>query len=159
MLKNLFVILLICITSLANAQTSRQRLEDLEDKLDMMRAEQDYRDAQRRIEQQNRELKDVTPTRPLKKDHYRNTMSQEDRVRLAKFWNLSMSEFLRRDEIGNIECSQYAVEHLCYYSKMLNISFTENEMRMKKAKEKCREIVNSEKKEECMRRIWILNKN
>ena len=53
-MKNLLLAALICISSLANAQTSRQRLEDLEDKLDLMRAEQDYKDAQRRIEQQNR---------------------------------------------------------------------------------------------------------
>jgi len=53
-MKNIFLIVLICISSLANAQTSKQRLEDIEDKLDLMRAEQDYKDAQRRIEQQNR---------------------------------------------------------------------------------------------------------
>jgi hypothetical protein len=53
-MTRLFLILLICISSLANAQTSKQRLEDIEDKLDLMRAEQDYKDAQRRIEQQNR---------------------------------------------------------------------------------------------------------
>ena len=52
-MKNILLIFLICISSLANAQSNRQRLEDLEDKLDMMRAEQDYKDAQRRIEQQN----------------------------------------------------------------------------------------------------------
>jgi len=63
-MKIKFLIFLIFISSLANAQTSRQRLEDIEDKLDMMRAEQDYRDAQRIIEQQNRELKDLTPIRP-----------------------------------------------------------------------------------------------
>jgi len=48
------LILLVFISSLANAQSSKQRLEDIEDKIDMMRAEQDYYDAQRRIEQQNR---------------------------------------------------------------------------------------------------------
>ena len=53
-MTRLFLILLICISSLANAQTSKQRLEDIEDKLDLMRAEQDYKDAQRRIEQQKK---------------------------------------------------------------------------------------------------------
>ena len=53
-MKKLLLIVLIFVSSLAIAQSSKQRLEDLEDKLDMMRAEQDYRDAQRRIEQQNR---------------------------------------------------------------------------------------------------------
>lgn len=53
-MKNLLPIIFILLSSLATAQSSKQRLEDLEDKLDMMRAEQDYRDAQRRIEQQNR---------------------------------------------------------------------------------------------------------
>lgn len=53
-MKNLLPIIFILFSSIANAQTSRQRLEDLEDKLDVMRAEQDYKDAQRRIEQSNR---------------------------------------------------------------------------------------------------------
>ncbi len=53
-IKNLLPIIFILFSSIANAQSSKQRLEDIEDKLDMMRAEQDYKDAQRRIEQQNR---------------------------------------------------------------------------------------------------------
>ena len=59
-MKYILLVVLICISSLANAQSSKQRLEDIEDKLDMMRAEQDYKDAQRRIEQQNRGS-DITP--------------------------------------------------------------------------------------------------
>jgi hypothetical protein len=54
-MKSIFLVFLICISSLANAQSSKQRLEDIEDKLDMMRAEQDYRDAQKLIEQQYRD--------------------------------------------------------------------------------------------------------
>ncbi len=70
MFKNLFVILLICISSLATAQSSKQRLEDIEDKLDMMRAEQDYKDAQRRIEQQNRGSSETPLERRIKSFDY-----------------------------------------------------------------------------------------
>ena len=48
------LILLICISTLANAQSSQQRLDEIEDKIDAMRADQVYRDAQRRMEQSNR---------------------------------------------------------------------------------------------------------
>lgn len=59
-MNRLFLILFICISSIANAQSSKQRLEDIEDRLDMMQAEQDYRDVQRRIEQQNRDSQPLT---------------------------------------------------------------------------------------------------
>ncbi len=65
-MKNLLLIVIICISSLATAQSSKQRLEDIEDKLDMMRAEQDYKDAQRRIEQQNPDLGETPLQRYIK---------------------------------------------------------------------------------------------
>ena len=50
-MKSIFLILLICISSLAYAQSSKQRLEDIEDKLDLIREEQEWREFDRIIKQ------------------------------------------------------------------------------------------------------------
>ena len=76
-MKNLLLIVLIFVSSLANAQSSKQRLEDLEDKLDMMRAEQDYKDAQRRIEQQNRGSGETLFQRRIKVGEYSRIFKSE----------------------------------------------------------------------------------
>ena len=77
-MKKLLLIVLIFVSSLANAQSSKQRLEDLEDKLDMMRAEQDYKDAQRRIEQQNRGSGETLFQRRIKVGEYSRIFKNEN---------------------------------------------------------------------------------
>ena len=46
-MKSFFLVFLICISSLAYAQSSKQRLEDIEDKLDLIREEQEWREFDR----------------------------------------------------------------------------------------------------------------
>jgi hypothetical protein len=50
-MKSIFLAFLICISSLANAQSSKQRLENIEDKLDLIREEQEWREFDRIIKQ------------------------------------------------------------------------------------------------------------
>lgn len=50
-MKYLVIPILVFLSTLSFGQGNRQRLEDIEDKLDMMQAEQEYRDAIRMREQ------------------------------------------------------------------------------------------------------------
>jgi hypothetical protein len=52
-MKYFVVLTLILLSAASFGQSNRQRLEDLEDKLDMMQAEQEYRDAIRMRDQSN----------------------------------------------------------------------------------------------------------
>jgi len=159
---------LILLSSLSFGQSNSQRLEDLEDKLDMMRAEQDYRNAQRIFEQQNRESKVPPPTmsHELKSlidelnQPYKNKKSEELRISDAKFYNLTMSEYLRRDEISynackNISDTEDSMD--CGFSKMLNISFTETRMRRRKALMNCSKL-DEVRKKDCHRSVLVLGK-
>ena len=53
-MKSFVMLILIFLSTMSFSQSNRQRLEDIDDRLEMMQAEQEYKDAQRRIEQQNR---------------------------------------------------------------------------------------------------------
>ena len=55
-MNRLFLILLICISSLANAQSSKQRIEDIESKLDSIREEQEWRDFRNKVDRDGREF-------------------------------------------------------------------------------------------------------
>jgi hypothetical protein len=159
-MTRLFLILLIFISSLANAQSSKQRLEDIEDKLDSIREEQEWRDFRNKVDRDGREfdrqmnelrdkqkrfnqqnqIENTNNSKITKQEPYRNKMDHERRVERASFWSLTMSEFLRRDEIGHTECIKYYDDdrQSCYISKMVNISFTEAEMRLKKSNKNCK---------------------
>ena len=55
-MKYILLVVLICISSLANAQSSKQRLEDIESKLDSIREEQEWRDFRNKVERDGREF-------------------------------------------------------------------------------------------------------
>ena len=55
-MKNLLLIVLICISSLANAQTNRQRLDDIEFELQKLKIERDGREFDRQMNEQRRLL-------------------------------------------------------------------------------------------------------
>jgi len=55
-MNRLFLILLICISSIANAQSSKQRLEDIESKIDSIREEQEWRDFRNKVDRDGREF-------------------------------------------------------------------------------------------------------
>jgi hypothetical protein len=115
------------------SETNREILEDIRDELEFMQYE--------------REL--------------RNPLSEVERVKQAKFWDLNMSEYLRRDEIGHISCDRYRgtgtnIFSNCYYSKMLNISYTETEMRWNKLMSVCSKIPSgSPKHAQCIKNILV----
>jgi hypothetical protein len=121
---------------------------------------------------------------------YRNKQSTEERDKHAKRYNLSVSEYLRRDEIAETECKKYfdlhaqianeimmaelkgkAVSpklnkldyetymnyHICRNSKLLNISFTETEMRHEKANKNCSSLQGAQK-DSCDRNFIVLGK-
>jgi len=170
-MKSFVMLILIFLSTMSFSQSNRQRLEDIDDRLEMMQAEQEYKDLQRRFEQRNRESKEVLPPksdelkslRNQENEPYKNRKSEELRVRDAKFLNLSMSEYLRRDEISHYECQRFnSIKdtnnwHSCHFSKLLNISFTETEMRKEKAAKKCPKGETVENKN-CWRSILIFGK-
>lgn len=56
-MNRIFLILLICVSTLADAQSLYQKLEDIEDKLEEMEFESEMRDI-RRIQERNRLIKE-----------------------------------------------------------------------------------------------------
>lgn len=121
---------------------------------------------------------------------YRNKQSMEEREKNAKRYNLSVSEYLRRDEIAETECKKYFDLHaqiatekmmaelqgkaaspklnkldyetymnynICRNSKLLNISFTETEMRHEKANKNCTSLQGWQK-DSCDRNFIVLGK-
>lgn len=52
-MKYLISLLALTLSINCYSQSNRQRLEDIQDQLDMMQAERDYRDLQRQVEQSN----------------------------------------------------------------------------------------------------------
>ena len=49
------LIFFICVSSIANAQSNRQRLEDIENKLDSIREEQEWREFRNKVERSRNE--------------------------------------------------------------------------------------------------------
>jgi hypothetical protein len=165
MLKNLFFILLICISSLANAQSSRQRLEDIEDKLDMMEYEKAIKDMQLEQERALRSIqRNSSPSKDLAPEPYRNNQSDAVRRKVAAFFNLPVSVYLKRDEIGELACEKYnnipqiGIWTRCYQAKILDISYTEMVARRSKADAKCNSISDKPKQDICKRDIIVLDK-
>jgi hypothetical protein len=157
-------LILIILTSLmilpiqAQAQSNR----DILDKLEEMQFDRELRELERDLQRQNnrQQLPPPTPSLP-----YRNTQTEAQRNENAKLWNLSYSEYLRRDEIGETLCKKYqggTQNHIkiwltCYRASLLNISFTEMEDRDFKAQKKCSGF-EVEKKRKCVRDVVVLNK-
>ena len=77
----------------AQAQTNRDILNQLEE----MQFDRELRELERDLQRQNnRQQLPPPPPSPL----YRNTLTEAQRNENAKVWNLSYSEYLRRDEMG-----------------------------------------------------------
>lgn len=158
-----FIVLIISIN--CYGETNRQILEDIRDEIEFMQYERELRNAygNRNDDNQNRSNQNIFPQNPLTKQSqpYRNMQSDADRARLSKFWNLNMSEYLRRDEIGSVTCERYlgsdgGTYRNCFYSKMLNISYTETEMRWNKLMSTCSKIPSgTPNKEQCIRNILV----
>lgn len=142
----------------AQAQTNRDILNQLEE----MQFDRELRELERDLQRQNnRQQLPLPPPSPP----YRNTLTEAQRNENAKVWNLSYSEYLRRDEMGEALCNKYqggTQSHIknwltCYRATLLNISFTEMEERDFKAQKKCSRF-EVEKKRKCVRDVVVLNK-
>jgi hypothetical protein len=166
-MKYLISLVVLVLSINCYGQTNREILEDIREELEFMQYERELRNAygNRNYDNQNRSNQNISPQNPPTKQSqpYRNTFSEADRVRLTKFWALSMSEYLRRDEIGSVSCQRYIgadgdTYRNCYQSKMLNISFTETEMRWDKVMKTCPKIPDYPKKEQCIRNILVYGK-
>ena len=134
------------------------RLEDNEDEITFQQDMQLYNQAVRNSSQ-IRDQKVIPSPQP---EPYRNTMSNETRVKNAAALGLNMPEYLRRDEIGSIQCEKYlgrqdGAYKYCYFSKMLNISYLEAEMRINRAKVKCNGMQGAANKK-CIKDVIVLNK-
>lgn len=157
-----FKMTFLVLLSLSNICYSQSN-QDVLDRLDEIQIE---RDIQRRIEQ-NR--KSQLSTQSNNSESYRkdinqpyiNTMTDLEIRYNSKYFNLNISEYLQRDEIGNTLCkniSNFYSYKYCYYSKMLNISMREVQMKDSKIKEKCLSITNESSKKKCMRDILVFGK-
>lgn len=82
-MKYFVVLTLILLSAASFGQSNRQRLEDLEDKLDMMQAEQEYRDAIRLRDQSSAHGSSSPTETPL-----------QTRLRIGQF-----SRIFRNDEV------------------------------------------------------------
>ena len=173
-MKYLITLLIFTISINCYSQSNRQKLEDIQDQLDMMEYEKALKDMQMeqekalRSNQRNNELNIRSYSPPSKEptpEPYRNTQSDAVRRNVATFFNLSVSEYLKRDEIGEVTCSKYSgnmsqivVWTKCYQAKILDISYTEMEMRRAKADAKCNEIIDKVKQGACKRDVIVMNR-
>ena len=117
-----FISLLIFTFSInCYGETNREILEDIRDQQMFMQFERDLQNAygNRNYDSQNRPSQNVpTP----QSQPYRNPLSEVERVKQAKFWDLNMSEYLRRDEIGHISCDRYRGTGVNTFSNCSNFS-------------------------------------
>ena len=128
--KILFTFLFFILT-FANAQSNRERLEDIQDTLDRMEMDRDFREYQRMLERnsiqpQQKIEKQALPN--LGKDVYKNTMNSKQLNSVSSFWNLSISEYIKRDELGENICGKDVhtkEKSICFTSIMLNITTSE----------------------------------
>jgi len=159
-MNKLFFIFFICISSLTIAQSNRQRLDDIEDKLDDLILQQQLNEIER-LRRQNEQMRREN-NRSSQREVYRNTYSMQENTEYAKYYNLSYSEYVRRDEINHNRCINSSIFIQCYMAGMIGISLTELDKRTEKSINKC-PIGNATEREikimkECHRKIMILGK-
>jgi hypothetical protein len=170
-----FLILLLVVSLPVNSQTYLDKLDSIEQKLDDIEFDRNIERMRRQYDQIDRDMERIRQQRLQRNElpqPYQNTETQEQRIENAKFWNLSLSEYLRRDEVGSIECTKYVGELnastigqyiTCRNSKLLNISYAETEMRQRRINENCTSSVSDislpdPKIMECAKRYMVLAK-
>ena len=158
--KLIFIVLVSAMISPIQGNTQSNR--DILNQLEEMQFDRELRELERELQRQNnRQYSPPPPPSPP----YRNTQTEAQRNESAKISNLSYSEYLRRDELGEALCKKYQGDSqnyiknwlTCYRATLLNISFTEMEERDFKAQKKCSGF-EVEKKKKCVRDVVVLNK-
>jgi len=145
------------VTNATSLDEINGRLEDIQDEITFQQDMQLYNQA---LRNSNQIRSQSAPPLP-KPESYKNTMSNETRLKNASALGLNMSEYLKRDEIGSIQCEKYlgrqnSAYQYCYFSKMLNISASEAEMRINRAKLKCNGMQEASHKK-CIKDVIVLN--
>ena len=160
-----FKITFLVLISLSNVCYSQSN-QDVLDRLDEIQMERELDKITRDIQRRNEQNRIQPPTSSNNPESYRkdinqpyvNIMTDLEIRDVSKFLNLSISEYLRRDEISEIFCKNVTLWRDCYYSKMMNISMREFQMRDSKIKEKCMNITNESSQQKCMRDIFVFGK-
>ncbi len=151
LIMRIFLMFIFLTCSVVQAQTNREildKLEELEFDREMREIE---REARKRPQKYNQPLPPIT---------YSESVTQKELN--AKQWNLTYSEYVRRDEIGEAVCgrkyspgtSQWAN---CWRAIILNISESEVEVRDKRAKAKCSKL-GLQQQRSCNKDIMVFNK-
>ena len=174
-MKVLIPILFLAFCFPVQSQTYLDKLDSIEQKLDDIEFDRNIERMRRQYDQIDRDIERSRQQRLQRNElpqPYVNTQTQEQRIEQAKFFNLSLSEYLRRDEVGSIECINYVGElnastigqySTCWNSKLLNISYAETEMRKIKIHENCNRSVQDislpdPKFMDCAKRYLVLAK-
>lgn len=160
MIKKILVIFLVIVSANVNAQSNRQRLDDIEDKLDNLILQQQLIEIER-LRRQNEQIQ-MENNRPPQRYVYKNTDTVQENTENAAYFNLSYSEYVRRNEINHNRCINSSIFQQCYFAGMIGISLTELDKRFEKTIKRC-PIGNATDKEiktmkECQRKIIILGK-
>jgi len=159
-MKYLISLLIFSLSINCFSQSNREILEEIREELEFKQFEKMLRDMNRSSQPDNMSYQ--SPAREIVPTPYRNNQTDTVRRNVANFYNLSVSEYLKRDEIGSVVCDKYIsqldVWMKCYQAKMLDISYSEIESRHVKAQEKCGAITDKPKRDGCKREIIILNK-
>jgi len=168
MMKNIFLISLICISSLANAQTNRQRLDDIEDKLDDLILQQEFNEIERR-RRQNEQMRREN-NKPSQSDVYKNNNPESLNREFAREYNIPYHDYIRKDEFSHNKCINFQYRgdqsgfYECYASNMIGISIAELKKREYKSEKKCNKYIASggidwEKKfARCIKEVVVLGK-
>lgn len=173
-MKVLIPILFLAFCFPVQSQTYLDKLDSIEQKLDDIEFDRNIERMRRQYDQIDRDVERSRQQRLQRNElpqPYINSQTQEQRIEQAKFFNLSLSEYLRRDEIGEVKCRQYgelsasSVSQFgdCWQSNMLNISIAEYKNRKIKIHENCNRSVQDislpdPKFMECAKRYLVLSK-
>jgi hypothetical protein len=169
-MKILTLILLLAVTLPVSSQAYLDKLDSIEQKLDDIEFDRNIERMRRQYDQIDRDMERIRQQRLQRNElpqPYVNTQTQEQRIEQAKFWNLSISEYLKRDEIGSVRCTNNDFEISassvsqfgdCWQSNMLNISIAELNIRRMKIHENCNQSFQDPKFMECAKRYLVLAK-
>jgi hypothetical protein len=164
-IKNLLPIIFLLLSSIANSQSSKQRLEDIEDKLDNLILQQQLNQIEQLRRQNEQTIRDNNKS--SQRNNYRNIYPESVNKDFAKYYNLSYYDFVRKDEIFTNKCEDLFKNDSnksskCWAASMVGISITEYEKRNQKALNICIDRVKASELEKnwekCVRNIVVLGK-
>ena len=152
-MKYLISLLILTLSINCYSQSNREILEEIREELEFKQYEKMLRDINRNNQLDNRGYQ--PPAREIVPSPYRNNQTDTVRRNVANFYNLSVSEYLKRDEVGSVVCDKYIsqldVWMKCYQAKMLDISYTEVESRHIRASGRCGAITDKPRRDDCKR--------